>query len=107
MNKNYWMTLIAKERSEQILVHGHTIESDIEKNSEEQLVKGAIALILKPPKAEGFDSDEIRSLKPKGWNNEVWEKMMKKSYKEKLVTAAALLAAQIDVVIALEEAQEK
>ena len=108
MIKKYWMTLVAKERSEQILVHGHTVESDIEKNSEEQLVKAAICLLIKPPAEEGADPDEAPSLnKPKGWDSEVWKKMMRKSYKERLVTAAALLAAQIDVVIAQEEAQEK
>lgn len=97
MNKNYWMTLVAKERSEQIIIHGHTIESDVERNSEEQLVKGAIALLSKPTSEE-----EMNALKPDGWDAEGWEKMTKKTYKERLIIATALLAAEIDRRIAIE-----
>ncbi len=76
--------LIAAERQEQIEKHNRTIEYDVEMNNCQQLKNGAIALFSSP------------SLIPGGWDETLWEKMNGKAYKERLITAGALLAAEID-----------
>ncbi len=82
--------LIAKERKEQLEKHGRTIKFDVEQNSEGELRRGAIALL-------GYSNGEadIISL-PHTWDNKLCAKMCAKSYKERLIIAGALIAAEID-----------
>jgi len=80
--------LIAQERKEQIEKHGRTIFSDTDVNRSEQLRLGAIRLIV--------DSYDRECLNPNDWNIKAWQKMAAKDYKERLIIAGALIAAEID-----------
>ena len=88
--------LIAEERQEQIEKHGRTIQQDVDYNYSENetgeapLVMGAIA-ILKANDAEA----------PADWDLVTVQKMVDKTYKQRLVIAAALIAAEIDRLQAL------
>ena len=93
--------LILKEREEQLTKHGRTVESDKQHNTEYQLVDAATALM------ESFDTENpdheiwvkgVADNPPIGWGGEAWVKLVKKPYKERLVYAGALIAAEIDRV---------
>lgn len=79
--------LIAEERAEQIEKHGRTTEHDKVVNSDLQLTWMAMEVL----KGERADSDF-----PVDWNYDICIKMVKKSYKERLIIAGALIAAEID-----------
>lgn len=81
--------LIAKERQEQIDKHGRTIISDVFENRDGDLATGARALI------ETFDFPFLDGF-PVRWGKDSCEKMANKSYKERLIIAGALIAAEID-----------
>ncbi len=81
--------LIAQERKEQIEKHGRSIEKDVLQNKCGELAKGAIALIC--DHGEG----DISKL-PFHWSDEICRHMINKPYKERLVIAGALIAAEID-----------
>lgn len=85
--------LIAEERQEQIEKHSISIEHDFIYNSgfEKPLSKAASALTL-----EHRNTIASILMRPKGWDDEIWLKMMNKSYKERLIIAGALIAAEID-----------
>ena len=84
--------LIAQERQEQIEKHGRTVESDAKENKGGELRKGAIALI------DAHGQGKIEDL-PLCWSDKICLKMIKKSYKERLIIAGALIAAEIDRTI--------
>lgn len=86
--------LIAKERKEQVIKHGISIEDDAGQNSDCELSNGAIAVLL-------ANIDEF----PEKWDRKKCRKMMQKSYRKRLVIAGALLAAELDRIL-LEEEQE-
>ena len=86
--------LILLERLEQIEKHGRTVERDRTVNEDQQLRIAAMKLLIK---ADGFDDTEAeRRTPPKGWDKAVWRKMITKGYKERMIMAAALLAAEVD-----------
>ena len=85
--------LITKERHEQIYKHKITPEFDFKHNSEEQLVLGAIDLLLVD---EIMSDDEIKYVTPKGWDADIFLKICSKPYKERLIIAGAFIAAEID-----------
>lgn len=87
--------LIMKERSEQIYKHGRKIEFDVNDNTQYQLAIAAGRLLF-TPNDEGDDLMTMDIFIPEGWNKEIWSKMQGKSYKERLVIAGALIAAEID-----------
>jgi len=87
--------LIAIERQEQIEKHDRTIESDVLENLDYQLADAA-RLIMWP---------RIVYEKPRGWNQRIWQKMVEKAYKERLIIAGALIAAEIDRLQFLEMEQ--
>lgn len=89
--------LIAEERQEQIKKHLYSIAHDIEVNDNEQLAHAA-EMLLAVEREEGIDSDSF----PDGWDKDICRKMLAKSYKERLIIAGALIAAEIDRLIALE-----
>lgn len=82
---------IAQERVDQILKHGHTTVSDIQKNPDKQLVNASSAILFKS------------KLCPEGWDDDKWQKLIEKPYPERLVIAGAFIAAEIDRVNRLEE----
>jgi hypothetical protein len=81
--------LIAIERQEQLEKHNRSIDQDVVQNNSGQLVAGAIALIRTDHK--GF-WDEM----PVKWDEDICKKMSRKSYKNRLIIAGALIAAEID-----------
>ena len=81
--------LITQERSEQIKKHDRQIAGDVNENSAGELRKGAIALI------DGHGEGDISGL-PLHWSDSICRNMIKKTYKERLIIAGALLAAEID-----------
>jgi hypothetical protein len=89
MNKT-GIELIAEERREQIEKHGISIKHDRVYNKEYQLTDAATSLINETgPRGMEF-------AKPKGWDKDVWNKMSRKPYRERLIIAGALIAAELD-----------
>lgn len=79
--------LIAKERKEQIEKHGYDSENDAYYYNGE-LIDAATRLI------DG--SRQMRNAPPNEWDEEIWQKMFDKPYKDRLIIAGALIAAEID-----------
>ena len=85
--------LIAIERQEQIEKHGRTVERDLNENKFSQLIDGAIGLLCEPRPND----------KPSHWDSTLWTKMKNKPYKERLIIAGALIAAELDCIQTKEE----
>lgn len=83
--------LIAEERAEQLGKHGRTVEKDVQENQDFQLSIGATRLISRILFFEISDQQP-----PDGWDYGAYLRMCSKSFKERLVIAGALLAAEID-----------
>ena len=79
--------LIVLERKEQFTKHCRSVEYDVKRNSGQQLRKAAVLLISLNPQ---------NSFPPGGWDENLWNKMCRKSYRERLIIAGALIAAEID-----------
>lgn len=79
--------LIRHERTEQIEKHHRSIEQDWKFNDREQLKIAAVKLLKNTVLQESC---------PKGWDSMIWDRMVNKSYRERLVLAGAMLAAEID-----------
>jgi len=79
--------LIAKERAEQIEKHGKTVEKDCLHNKNKELITVARELLTTHPGNMGF---------PENWNRSQVHKIASKPYKERLIVAGALIAAEID-----------
>jgi hypothetical protein len=77
--------LIAQERKEQIEKHGFTTEADSRYYNEEQLREAAVGVLA-------YDSFGV----PDNWNVKQFQYMVSKPYKERLIIAGALIAAEID-----------
>lgn len=95
--------LIAEERREQLVKHGRTVESDVRNNNECQLVDAASVLCQNNP--EEFQDMFVSSneeFPPIGWEFGPWAKLLRKPYKERLVIAGALIAAEIDRITKIE-----
>lgn len=85
--------LITQEREEQIQKHGRTPEHDKTFNNTwpPSLTKAASSLTVDPM------TDLVAVYgKPDAWDDKIWRKMCSKTYKERLVIAGALIAAEID-----------
>ncbi len=92
--KKTGIELIAIERQEQIEKHGYTISRDVESNSSyEQLVQAAKSLIGHPSFGD----------RPMMWSANSWDRMRHKTYKQRLIIAGALIAAEIDRLQALDQ----
>lgn len=88
--------LIAEERKEQIEKHGRTVEKDASENVYLQLSEAASVLALDYPHMCLEQDDVETDHCPHGWNSDIWIKMVRKPYKERLIIAGALIAAEID-----------
>lgn len=93
-NKKSGVELIAEERREQIEKHGRTIQSDIEINPNGELCWAASMLLGTPGEASVIDL--LAETKLKNWDQDILRRMDKKPYKERLIIAGALIAAEID-----------
>lgn len=78
--------LIAEERKEQIEKHKCTVEYDVSHNRDNQIIEAANKLLW----------EDANYTPPKGWDGDLWFKMITKPHKEKLIIAGALIAAEID-----------
>ena len=87
--------LIAEERREQIEKHGRTVDLDVKHNTSYQLCKGATRITFAPDE-EGADLMTYEIFVPDGWDKDIWKRMLNKPYKERLIIAGALIAAEID-----------
>lgn len=102
--------LITKERQEQVVKHHRTTLQDVEYNDSGQLINAARALLY--PEDKTIINAEIHAARPKegnhgmGWDFYIFSKMMRKPYKERLVIAGALIAAEIDRIQAVEAMQD-
>lgn len=83
--------LITQERKEQIEKHGRSIQSDIDTNNFGQLAWAASWLTSRYLKDRG-----VKYTAPTGWDLQAWQKIHDKPYKERLIIAGALIAAEID-----------
>ncbi len=90
--------LIAEERQEQIEKHGRTIASDVENNPKCELAR--VAGTLAWPEIE--DIHGVEESCPENWIGPLWDKMIEKPYKARLIIAGALIAAEIDRLQATE-----
>jgi len=89
---------IREERSDQIMDQGETIKYDVDNNSAGQLPEAASMLAFENIE----DIHGIEDSAPEGWDYDQWNKMINKSYRDRLVIAGALIAAEIDRVQAIE-----
>ena len=92
--------LIAQERQEQISKHGRTVERDVKENWQNELSFAAALLSCPNPTLMGYDPN-MEGGRPEKWDKKLWHKMMSKPYKQRLIIAGALLAAEIDRLNAL------
>lgn len=108
--------LIAQERDEQIKKHCRTIANDIIVNSKYQLLDAAICLLQKHAEGRVLNENKhpieaaddsldwvFRDFVPTDWNEEIWYNMFDKPYKDRLVIAGALIAAEIDRIININQ----
>jgi len=95
--KQTGIELIAQERKEQIGKHGISVEEDVEINKAGELKFAAIELI------RCTDSESLLRNNPWSWDKKRWGKICSKPFKERLVVAGALIAAEIDRLQAAEE----
>lgn len=98
--------LIAQERREQIEKHNRSILYDCNENGNHQLVHAASGLL--------FTEDELSPMdlimdfrKLENWNKEIIARMVNKPYKDRLIIAGALIAAELDRLIAVENNEEQ
>jgi hypothetical protein len=91
MNFKTGIELIQQERFEQLTKHGRTIDKDVAENANQELFKGAVALL----------TSDCSKFSDK-WDKDVCAYMLLKSYSERLVIAGALLAAELDRLRAME-----
>ncbi len=82
--------LIAEERKEQIKKHGWTMEHDINEHPDGSLKRAALYALTSKGEYEQGGFEQFQS------------KMTYKSQTQKLIIAAALLAAEIDVRLHIE-----
>lgn len=87
--KKSGVQLIAEERSEHFTKHNHTVEKDVKFNSEGQLAYAASVMTIN-------NADLTFINPPKNWERVYWDKLIRKSYEERLVKAGSFIAAEID-----------
>jgi hypothetical protein len=105
-DKKTGIELIAEERREQIEKHNRTIQQDINLNTDFQLCSAAHRLLFSP-QDEGLELMKETPFIPEGWNYAIWCKMVDKPYKERLIIAGALIAAEIDRLEGNKTKEEK
>jgi hypothetical protein len=91
--------LITQEREEQIMKHGRTIQKDRMENSDlpYALPKAAASLTIYPMSPVVMEFG-----RPENWDKSIWQKMCKKNYKDRLIIAGALIAAELDRIRTFE-----
>mgnify|MGYP001319999514 CR=1 FL=1 len=90
--------LIAIERDEHVTKHGINTGLDVLHNKDRELTIAASELLQMHPGNMGF---------PKDWDGAIVHKMASKPYKQRLIIAGALIAAEIDRLQAIEKREKK
>jgi hypothetical protein len=99
---NTGIELITIERQEQIDKHGRTVQSDIEDNTDNQLLSAIMMLVSNISfKRGGMDmpKEAFEDLRPENWNRELCWKMLEKTDVEQLKIIGAFAAAEIDRIL--------
>lgn len=96
--KKTGIELIVQERKEQIEKHGRTVQLDIERNNYRKML--TVVQVLIEPQQHLQHDYILKQYMPLGWDKEIWMKMCKKPFVDRLVIAGAFIAAQIDVELA-------
>ncbi|MDQ1139438.1 hypothetical protein [Pedobacter agri] len=86
--------LIAIERQEQIEKHGRTVEKDIELYRDGYGNMSQLTFVAEILIKRTFTNPHP----PKGFDEVIFNKMISKPYKERLIIAGALIAAEIDMI---------
>lgn len=86
--------LITEEKEEQISKHGRTLKEDRAINNHYQLSEAAGMMCHLSTDDFGCPINDLGP--PTGWDAFAYHKMMSKPYKERLIIAGALIAAEID-----------
>jgi hypothetical protein len=86
--------LIAIERDEQVMKHGHTIASDLKKNNNGELLSAALSII-----------GGAELIYPRTWDIGIFNRSSTKTRQQRLVIAGALIAAEIDRLNLLAQVQ--
>jgi hypothetical protein len=86
--------LIAEEREEHFKKHKLSVLEDSLKNTDKELIVAVKAILDEQPSTMSF---------PRNWDNAVVAKMANKSYKERLIIAGSLIAAEIDRLQLIEK----
>lgn len=92
--------LIAQERQEQIEKHGRTIAKDAKQNKKKQLCFAAISIAHPMAHVINYEA-------PHNWDQSIFMKMKNKSYKERLIIAGALIAAELDRLQIIENGKHQ
>lgn len=90
--------LITQEREEQVTKHGRTMVGDEKANNHFQLSEaaGLLTYLNEEDVKPNGDEPDFSHCCPVEWDETIWNKLMSKPYKERLIIAGALLAAEID-----------
>lgn len=86
--------LITEERENQIS-KGYSIEKDTQINNDKQLLDAAVLLMSYHDHLNYLDY-EFHECVPNGWDLDIWVKLCRKQYMERLAISGAWIAAEID-----------
>lgn len=100
MENQTGIELIAKEREEQIIKHGKTVESDVRVNSQYELSDVAMGILYTPLEVNPVKT--FKAILPY-WDETFMDKVFGKTYKERLIIAGALIATELDRITAIED----
>lgn len=93
MERESGINSIVKERDEQLNKHCVSVADDAEFNDEDQLISAVLRLLI--PRKDKVAEVSLMN-PPKNWNKHIWRRIASKGYRERLVIAGALIAAEID-----------
>lgn len=99
--KKSGVELIAEERSEQIMKHGRTVKADVDFNSQPCEYRSMFPLALQALRV--LETTIIgNDNRVKHFDKKITDKMESKPYKQRLIIAGAMIAAEIDRLNAIE-----
>lgn len=79
--------LMAQERFEHFSKHDRPVMHDVKHNKQDQLRLAACRII---------SQGHLQSLIPRGWDEQIWNKMLDKTYIGRLIVSGSFVAAEID-----------
>ena len=91
--------LIAEERQEQLTKHNRSVQSDVDFNTENQILSAIMLIVSNLSFQRGgikMPKDAFEDLRPEGWGREICWKMLDKPEIGQLQIIGAFAAAEID-----------